>query len=92
MRTLELLQGAWKSMVTDLETIKHLIDNDTENIPPMILARPQMQKIVNEWNELRDFGTSENSTIESYPDHPSDFFSQRAIIFKTPTLASLRKM
>ncbi|KAM0186088.1 hypothetical protein ACHAPC_004788 [Botrytis cinerea] len=92
MRTLELLQGAWKSMVTDLETIKHLIDNDTENIPPMILARPQMQKIVNEWNELRDFGTSENSTIESYPDRPSDFFSQRAIIFKTPTLASLRKM
>lgn len=66
MRTLELLQGAWKSMVTDLETIKQLIDNDTENIPPVILARPQMQKIVNEWNELRDFGMFEDSDIESY--------------------------
>ncbi|THV52656.1 hypothetical protein BGAL_0073g00310 [Botrytis galanthina] len=73
MRTLELLQGAWKSMVTDLETIKQLIDNDTENIPPMILARPQMQKIVNEWNELRDFASNyiQNSYLSESPENVS---------------------
>ncbi|ESZ95598.1 hypothetical protein SBOR_3994 [Sclerotinia borealis F-4128] len=70
MRTLELLQGAWKSMVTDLETIKQLIDNDTEKIPPMILARPQLQKIVDEWNELRDFASNyiQNSYLSESPE------------------------
>ncbi|KAF7891948.1 hypothetical protein EAF00_008250 [Botryotinia globosa] len=73
MRTLELLQGAWKSMVTDLETIKQLIDNDTENIPPMILARPQMQKIIHEWNELRDFASNyiQNSYLSESPENVS---------------------
>lgn len=56
MRTLEHLQGSWKNMVTDLETIQRLINNDTDKIPPMILARPQLQKIVDEWNDLRQFG------------------------------------
>ncbi|CAD6449396.1 cf2bf657-6cf4-4c0e-a4aa-4d25ddde8687 [Sclerotinia trifoliorum] len=73
MRTLELLQGAWISMVTDLETIKQLINNDTDNIPPMILAKPQLQKIVNEWNELRDFASNyiQNSYLSESPENVS---------------------
>ncbi|KAA8565607.1 hypothetical protein MFRU_006g01870 [Monilinia fructicola] len=70
MRTLEHLQGSWKNMVTDLETIQRLINNDTDKIPPMILARPQLQKIVDEWNDLRQFASDyiQNSYISDSPE------------------------
>ncbi|KAB8293892.1 hypothetical protein EYC80_009368 [Monilinia laxa] len=70
MRTLEHLQGSWKNMVTDLETIQRLINNDTDKIPPMILARPQLQKIVDEWNDLRHFASDyiQNSYISDSPE------------------------
>ncbi|QSZ36127.1 hypothetical protein DSL72_007252 [Monilinia vaccinii-corymbosi] len=70
MRTLEHLQGSWKNMVTDLETIQQLINNDTQQIPPMILARPQLQKIVDEWNDLRQFATDyiQNSYLSESPE------------------------
>ncbi|KAI9650599.1 hypothetical protein NHQ30_000617 [Ciborinia camelliae] len=73
MRTLQLLQGAWKSMATDLETIKQLINNDTASIPPMMIAEPNMRKIVDEWNELREFGmwSSDSEVILNVDDNRS---------------------
>ncbi|KAG5982018.1 hypothetical protein E4U55_002408 [Claviceps digitariae] len=67
--TLQKLQGAWKNMETDLKAIKDLIDFDTENIPPMLIARPQLQGIVDEWNELKQYASDyiENSYISETP-------------------------
>lgn len=55
MLTLQKLQGAWKSMESDLKTIKDLTDFDTDSIPPMLITRAQLQGIVNEWNELKEY-------------------------------------
>lgn len=57
MQTLQKLQGAWKNMETDLKSIKDLVEFDIDSIPPMMIARPQLQGIVDEWNELKDYGT-----------------------------------
>ncbi|KID85264.1 hemeolysin E [Metarhizium guizhouense ARSEF 977] len=69
IKTLQKLQGAWKSMETDLSAIKDLIEFDTDNIPPMLITRPQLQGIVDEWNELKDYASNyiENAYISDEP-------------------------
>ncbi|KHN97468.1 hemeolysin E [Metarhizium album ARSEF 1941] len=69
IKTLQKLQGAWKSMETDLKSIKDLIEFDTDNIPPMLITRPQLQGIVDEWNELKDYASNyiENAYISDEP-------------------------
>lgn len=68
IKTLQKLQGAWKSMETDLSAIKDLIEFDTDNIPPMLITRPQLQGIVDEWNELKDYGTSRAKNMRACLD------------------------
>ncbi|KAG8426305.1 hypothetical protein J3459_008219 [Metarhizium acridum] len=69
IKTLQKLQGAWKSMETDLTAIKDLIEFDTDNIPPMLITRPQLQGIVDEWNELKDYASNyiENAYLSDEP-------------------------
>ncbi|GAB0134531.1 hypothetical protein EsDP_00002898 [Epichloe bromicola] len=57
IKTLQKLQGAWKNMETDLKSIKDLIDFDVGSIPPMLITRPQLQGIVDEWNELKEYAS-----------------------------------
>ncbi|PHH90289.1 hypothetical protein CDD83_4090 [Cordyceps sp. RAO-2017] len=67
--TLQKLQGAWKNMETDLKGIKDLVEFDTENIPPMLITKPQLQGIVDAWNELKDYASNyiENAYISDEP-------------------------
>ncbi|KAG6035307.1 hypothetical protein E4U41_006149 [Claviceps citrina] len=69
IKTLQKLQGAWKNMETDLKSIKDLIEFDTDNIPPMMITRPQLQGIVDEWNELKEYASNyiENAYISDEP-------------------------
>ena len=43
-------------MKADLTTIKDLVELDVDRIPPMLVAPNMQQGIVNEWNELKDYG------------------------------------
>ncbi|KAF5139237.1 hypothetical protein E5D57_003029 [Metarhizium anisopliae] len=69
IKTLQKLQGAWKSMETDLSAIKDLIEFDTDNIPPMLITKPQLEGIVDEWNELKNYASNyiENAYISDEP-------------------------
>lgn len=72
IQTLGKLQGAWKNMETDLKAIKGLVEFDTENIPPMLITKPQLEGIVDSWNELKQYGMLE-STLYKSPFHIFDF-------------------
>lgn len=52
-------------METDLKAIKDLVEFDAENIPPVMITKPQLEGIVDAWNELKDYGMSESKLYKS---------------------------
>lgn len=56
METIEKLEGAWETIYGDLQGIHELVENQTGNIPALLLEEKKLKKIVNQWNELAGFG------------------------------------
>ncbi|PNP49636.1 hypothetical protein THARTR1_09647 [Trichoderma harzianum] len=57
IETLEALQGAWSVMNQDLKALYDLFEDDKQAIPPMLLEKPQLETIVNSWNDLKAYAT-----------------------------------
>ncbi|KAK5994342.1 hypothetical protein PT974_04816 [Cladobotryum mycophilum] len=70
IETLEALQGAWSHMNADLQTLYDLIDAGGQSIPPMLLAKKQLQNIVDSWNELKVYAENyiENAFMSTDPE------------------------
>ncbi|PYI08651.1 hypothetical protein BO78DRAFT_416544 [Aspergillus sclerotiicarbonarius CBS 121057] len=69
--TIQLLQGAWDNMAYSLSSIKELVEFDSSNIPPLLIADRLLQNIVDQWNELKDYAKDyiENSYISDVPEY-----------------------
>ena len=61
-------------MASDLQDLGNLLDEQTKEMPPMMLEQNQMDTIIEEWDTLRDYGMSKSSL---YLDYKRLLYNQR---------------
>ncbi|KAI0453831.1 hypothetical protein F5B21DRAFT_504924 [Xylaria acuta] len=52
--TLEMLQGAWEKMGSDLNSLNELFNDQGTDIPPMLMEQIQLNQIIDQWNALKN--------------------------------------
>ncbi|KAE8148375.1 hypothetical protein BDV25DRAFT_141847 [Aspergillus avenaceus] len=71
---IETIQGAWEAMGSDLKQIGELVEDEGKNLPPMLLAKTDLEGIVERWNTLAQ---------------RADIYRQMAYLSEDPTYKSL---
>lgn len=56
IQTLEKLQGAWGAIASDVKNLHDLFNDQTKEIPPMLLEETELENIVDQWNTLAKYG------------------------------------